>query len=74
MNKTLRKFFQTLLNPSGKWKLKKSKPKSQSKQTDVKYYDAKYFYNNLENENDYYLRISSCEENRFIKKNEIDNE
>lgn len=39
---------------------------------DVHYYDAKHFFNDLENQNDYYLKITPGKEHEFVRKDEVD--
>ena len=48
------------------------KPKPKSFDTNVHYFDATMFYNDLDNPEDYYLRVSPTEENRFVRKDEVD--
>ena len=48
------------------------KSKSGNRNADVHYFDAKMFYNDLDNPEDYYLRVSPAEENRFVRKDEVD--
>lgn len=52
------------------------KPKKSTKlrnfDVDVHYFDAKMFYNDLDNPEDYYLRVSPADENRFVRKDEVD--
>ena len=38
----------------------------------VSYYPAKYFINDLDNENDYYLEVRQSGDNAFIKKDKVD--
>jgi len=59
-------------NPSGKLKLKSNNPHRQS--DSVKYFDARHFYNDLDNQDDYYLMVGSDgSENKFLKKDTIKN-
>ena len=48
----------------------KSRPRNFD--ADVHYFDAKMFYNDLDNPEDYYLRVSPADENRFVRKDEVD--
>ena len=52
------------------------KPKKTSKlrnfDTGVHYFEATGFYNDLDNPEDYYLKVSPTEENRFVRKDEVD--
>jgi len=60
-----------LLNQNGK-----SKSRSKNKKVttdDAKYFPAKYFYNDLDNEDEYYLKVSPSEDNRFVRKDAVDN-
>ena len=38
----------------------------------VSRYSAEYFFNDLDNENDYYLEVRQSGENTFIKKDKVD--
>ena len=38
----------------------------------VSYHPAKYFLNDLDNENDYYLEVRQSGENTFVKKDKVD--
>ncbi len=61
-----------LSNQSGKPNLKSNNPQRQS--DSVKYFDARHFYNDLDNQDDYYLMVGSGgSENRFVKKDTIKN-
>ena len=40
--------------------------------TEVSYYSANYFFNDLDDENDYYLEVRLSGENKFVRKVEID--
>ena len=40
--------------------------------SEVSYHPAKYFLNDLDNENDYYLEVRQSGENTFVRKDEID--
>jgi hypothetical protein len=61
-----------LSNQSGKKRLKNKQ--SQSKCESVKYFDARHFYNNLDNQDDYYLMVrSNGSENKFVKKDTVKN-
>jgi len=60
-----------LLNQNGK---SKSRSKNKKVKTDdAKYFPAKYFYNDLDNEDEYYLKVSPSEDNRFVRKDAVDN-
>ena len=39
---------------------------------DVHYFDAKHFHNDLENQEDYYLKITPGKEHEFVRKDEVD--
>ena len=39
---------------------------------EVHYFDAKHFYHDLDNEEDYYLKIVPGGENEFVRKDEVD--
>ena len=41
------------------------------KDSKVSYFRAKYFHNDLDNEDDYYLAVRVDGENTFVKKEEI---
>ena len=61
-----------LSNQSGKPNLKSNNPQSQTES--VKYFDAKHFYNDLDNPDDYYLMVRSTSgKNEFVKKDTIKN-
>ncbi len=49
----------------------KSKKREESNEG-VHYFEATGFYNDLDNPKDYYLRVSPAEENRFVRKDEVD--
>ena len=38
---------------------------------DTHYFDTKYFFNDLESPEDYYLKVTSGKENKFVRKDEI---
>ena len=38
----------------------------------VSYHPAKYFLNDLDNENDYYLAVRRSGENTFVKKDKVE--
>ena len=40
--------------------------------SEVSYHPAKYFLNDLDNENDYYLEVRHSGDNTFIKKDKVD--
>tara|TARA_B100002019_G_scaffold270377_1_gene263923 strand:+ start:618 stop:776 length:159 start_codon:yes stop_codon:yes gene_type:complete len=46
---------------------------NQIKNEDVRYFEARYFHNDLDKEDDYYLKVSSCKKNVFVKKEDISN-
>jgi hypothetical protein len=58
-----------LLNPSGKPNLKSKSNQSQS--DSVKYFEARMFFNDLDNPEDYYLKVSSVGKNVFVRKDEV---
>ena len=61
-----------LSNQSGKPNLKSNN--LQSQRDYVKYFDARHFYNDLDNQDDYYLMTGSDgSENKFVKKDTIKN-
>ena len=39
----------------------------------MKYFEARMFYNDLDNHDDYYLQVNSVGENKFIRKDSIKN-
>jgi len=51
-------------------------PEESKKSTDseegVHYFDAKHFYNDLDNQEDYYLKITPGKEHEFVRKDEVD--
>ena len=72
MKKIIQKFFRILLNQVGKQNLKSNNLQSQHES--IKYFDAKHFYNDLDNQDDYYLMVTSNgSENKFVKKGTIKN-
>jgi hypothetical protein len=42
------------------------------KDSEISYYSAKYFQNDLDNENDYYLEVRKRGDNKFVRKDEVD--
>ena len=58
-----------LLSPSGKLNLKDKRNQSQS--DSVKYFEAKTFFNDLDNPDEYYLKVSSVGKNVFVRKDEV---
>ena len=58
-----------LLSPSGKLNLKDKRTQSQS--DSVKYFEAKTFFNDLDNPDEYYLKVSSVGKNVFVRKDEV---
>lgn len=79
MKKTITQYFRMLLNLDGKSKSSnKSIPNPQATNNAVTppshvYYDAKYFHNDLDNQNDYYLKLcNNGGERVFVRKDEID--
>ena len=58
-----------LLNPSGKLNLKRKN--NQTQNNSIKYFEARTFFNDLDNPNEYYLKVSSTEKNFFVRKDEI---
>jgi hypothetical protein len=41
------------------------------KDSEICYYSAKYFQNDLDNENDYYLEVRKHGDNKFVRKDEV---
>lgn len=39
----------------------------------VRYFEARYFYNDLDDAENYYLKVSSSEKNVFVRKDEVEN-
>ena len=39
---------------------------------EVHYFDTKHFYNDLENPEDYYLKVVRNGKNEFVRKDEVD--
>ncbi len=72
MKKIIQKFFQMLLNPRGKSNLKSKNQKKNLRSESVQYFEARMFYNDLDNQEDYYLRVSSTSKNEFVRKDEVD--
>ena len=70
MKKIIQKFFQMLLNHNGKSNLNQSKTKTQET---IKYFEAKMFYNDLNDPENYYLKVSSNSKNVFVRKDEVTN-
>ena len=70
MKKIIQKFFQMLLNPSGKSNLNQSKV-NKAQPINVRYFEARYFYNDLDDAENYYLKVSSSEKNVFVRKDEV---
>ena len=68
MKKIIQKFFQMLLDQNGKSNLNQSKTKTQEK---INYFEAKMFYNDLNDPENYYLRVSSNSKNVFVRKDTI---
>ncbi len=60
-----------LSNPSGRLNLSQSKT-TKTQSNNVKYFKSKYFYNNLNDPENYYLKVSSTEKNVFVRKEEIE--
>ena len=66
-----------LLNQNGKSNLNKKIPNPQAINNAVTppnhvYYEAKNFYNDLDTESDYYLKLSKIgEKNIFVRKDEV---
>ena len=46
--------------------------KQHERQEDIHYFDAKHFFNDLENQDDYYLKITPGKEHEFVRKDEVD--
>lgn len=57
-----------LLDQNGKSNLNQSKTKIQEK---INYFEAKMFYNDLNDPENYYLRVSSNSKNVFVRKDTI---
>jgi|TARA_B110000495_G_scaffold184926_1_gene182330 hypothetical protein len=38
---------------------------------DIHYFDAKHFFNDLDNQEDYYLKITPGKEHEFVRKDEV---
>ena len=57
-----------LSSPSGKLSSKKKNLRSET----VHHFEARMFYNDLDTPDDYYLRVSSTEKNKFVRKDEVD--
>ena len=72
MKKIIQKFIQMLLNPRGKLNLKSKNQKKNLRSESVQYFEARMFYNDLDNQEDYYLRVSSTSKNEFVRKDEVD--
>lgn len=61
-----------LSNQSGKPNSKSNN--LQNQRESVKYFDARHFYNDLDNPDDYYLMVgSNGSENKFVKKDTVKN-
>jgi hypothetical protein len=71
MKKIIQKFFQMLSGPSGKLNLKNKNQKKNLRSESVQYFEARMFFNDLDNPDDYYLRVSSSEKNEFVKKDTL---
>ena len=52
-------------------KSEESKKRAES-DDEVHYFEASWFFNDLENEDDYYLKVIPGEETEFVRKEEID--
>ena len=61
-----------LLNPRGKLNLKSKNQKKNLRSESVQYFEARMFYNDLDNQEDYYLRVSSTSKNEFVRKDVVD--
>lgn len=72
MKKIIQKFFQMLSDPSGKLNLKNKNRKKNLRSESVQYFEARMFFNDLDNPDDYYLRVSSTSKNEFVRKDKID--
>jgi hypothetical protein len=46
--------------------------KQPEQREDVHYFEATGFYNDLDNPEDYYLKVAPREENEFVRKDEVD--
>ena len=53
------------------WIFSKDVKKCESRE-EVHYFDAKHFFNDLENQDDYYLKITPGKEHEFVRKDEVD--
>tara|TARA_A100001037_G_scaffold63293_1_gene55364 strand:+ start:70476 stop:70700 length:225 start_codon:yes stop_codon:yes gene_type:complete len=71
MKKIIQKFFQMLSGPSGKLNLKNKNRKKNLRSESVQYFEAKMFFNDLDNPDDYYLRVSSTSKNEFVRKDTL---
>lgn len=61
-----------LSNQSGKLNLKSNNLKNQRES--VKYFDARHFYNDLDNQDEYYLMVrSNGGKNEFVRKDSVKN-
>ena len=58
-----------LLNQNGKSNLNRSKIPTQET---INYFEAKVFYNDLDDPENYYLKVSSSEKNVFVRKDEVE--
>ena len=45
---------------------------NQTQPNNVRYFKAKYFYNDLDDPENYYLKVSSSEKNVFVRKDEVE--
>ena len=54
------------------WIFTKDADKSRQTQEDVHYYEATTFYNDLENPEEYYLKVVPRGDNEFVRKDEVD--
>jgi hypothetical protein len=61
-----------LSNLRGKLNLRKNRQTREVPKDDpVHYFDAKHFFNDLENQEDYYLKITPGKEHEFVRKDEV---
>ena len=73
MKKIIKAFFRMLLNQRGRSNLRRGGKKTNPQKSDsVHYFEAKHFFNDLDNQEDYYLKITPGKEHEFIRKDEID--
>ena len=54
------------------WIFTKESKKREESCEDVSYFDTKHFRNDLENPEDYYLKVVRNGKNEFVRKDEVD--